>query len=82
MVGTWQDEANRLGIVALSLPALAGTAGVFLCTRSACARALAVSASACAAIFAFYGLLAPEVWEFFHFRWSLVLVATGATQAE
>jgi hypothetical protein len=66
------------GVLALSLPAALGTGVVFLSTRSAVARTIAVCGVICCAIMSFYGLTrAVRVWEFFHWRGTAVIVWTS-----
>lgn len=67
-------DPPALAVAILGLPACMLAAGVFLCTRSALARALALSAVAAVCLFAFYGLVAPFPWRFFGWRGSAVLV--------
>jgi len=64
--------------VVLGLPALLGAAAVLIVSRSALARALALSCVAATLLFVFYGVVAPFPWEFFGWRGSAVLVLTGA----
>jgi hypothetical protein len=54
-------------------PAAVLAAGVLLFGRSALAGALAVSLALACLLFAFYGIQAPRVWEFFGWRGSVVL---------
>jgi hypothetical protein len=70
-------ETPFLAVVCLSLPAALLTLGVCLTNRSAWARALAVASTATVALFAFYAFVGMRVWEFFSWRGTLVLVATG-----
>ncbi|MCS5636091.1 MAG: hypothetical protein NZ990_06210 [Myxococcota bacterium] len=67
-----------LGIVVFASPALIAMLVVGAATRSAMARCIAVCSVASVALMAFYGLSpALRVWEFFHWRASLVILATG-----
>lgn len=76
-VGSWLDRP-RFGIVMLSLPAALLTLLVFLSTPSAIARTAAISSTVTVSIMSFYGLSsALRIWEFFHWRGSLVIVLTG-----
>jgi MFS family permease len=58
----------------LVLPALATAIAVFYTTRSALARMLATSSVIAVAVFVYYGVEAPGVWSFFHWRWSVCVV--------
>lgn len=65
-------------VLTLTLPALLATGVVFLSTRSALARTIAICGVFCCAIMAFYGMTrAMRVWEFFHWRGSAVILLTG-----
>jgi hypothetical protein len=80
----WLGEINDLDtsgvdVAVLALPAIAIAALVFWGTRSAFARALALTGVAGAPLFAFFGLYASGPWEFFHWRGSLVIALTAAT---
>lgn len=81
-VGGWADVPFR-GTVYLTLPAAALAVAVFLGTRSAVARALAASFVVMAALFCVAAFKATGAWEFFHWRFSAVMVwiglATGFT---
>lgn len=63
-------ESTGSAIALLALPALAVAVAVFLTTGSAIARMLATTSVIAAALFAYYGVQAPGVWGFFHWRWS------------
>jgi len=68
----------RLGILALCLPAGICTLLIFLSTRSAVARTIGICSFVTIAIMAFYGLTnALRIWEFFHWRGSVVIIGTG-----
>ena len=67
-----------IGALILLVPAGLLCLGVFVKTRSAIARALAVSCAVAVLLFAFYGFQADRIWEFFHWRASVVLVGTAA----
>jgi hypothetical protein len=69
----WAFETPRRLLLVLALPAVALTAAAFLTTRSAVARALAISAVIATLLFTFYGLVASRIWEFFFWRGSAVL---------
>jgi hypothetical protein len=45
-------------------------AAVFFTTRSAVARMLSTASVIAATVFVYYGVQAPGVWSFFHWRWS------------
>lgn len=66
-------DSTPRALVAVGLPALGLAAGVFLTTRSAVARALAISFVLGCLLFAFYGVQAPGIWQFFGWRGSAVL---------
>lgn len=70
--GGWADVPGR-GTLYLSLPSIALSAVVFLGTRSAIARALAVSFTVAGALFCAVGFTAGSTWELFHWRMSVVL---------
>ncbi len=76
-VGGLEERPRAVGTLTLALPAAILAVGVFLLSRSAVARCLAVSGVLVCALFGFYGLYAPRVWEFFHWRGSLVIVSVG-----
>jgi hypothetical protein len=67
-------ESASAAIALLALPALAVALAVFLTTRSSVARMLATASVIAAAIFVYYGVQAPGVWAFFHWRWSGCMV--------
>jgi hypothetical protein len=75
-IGGWTDIPYR-GAAILTAPAALLAVIVFLGTRSAVARALAVSLVITVASFAYSGFVLLGPWELFHWRWSLVLVWTG-----
>jgi len=58
----------------LVLPALATAVAVFFTTRSAVARMLSTASVIAVAICVYYGVEAPGVWRFFHWRWSVCVV--------
>lgn len=62
-----------------ALPAAALAAGVAACTASATARWLALSGVTASLLFGFYGFGPVRVWEFFHWRGSLVIVTIAAS---
>jgi hypothetical protein len=73
----WRS-APAIGVASLTAPAALLALGVFLTSRSACARALAMAATTNVALLAFYGLLGRQVWGFFSWRGTAVLVAIAA----
>jgi hypothetical protein len=75
----WAFASPARSIVLLALPAAALVAAVFIASRSALARALALSAWVSVLLFGFYGTVAPPIWEFFSWRGSAVLVLTALT---
>jgi hypothetical protein len=64
-------------VLFIALPAGMLAIGVFLATRSALARALAVSCVLGVLLLLFYGIVAPDVWVFFHWRGSAVILLTA-----
>jgi len=77
----WVDallEHWRLGIFIFSVPAAFGLLIICITTRSAVARTIGSCSLACVALMAFYGLSpALRIWEFFHWRASIVILVTG-----
>jgi hypothetical protein len=75
-------ESTRGAIALLTLPALATAVAVFSTTASALARMLSASSVIAVALFVYYGVRAPGVWSFFHWRSSscmaLFAVCLGA----
>jgi hypothetical protein len=67
-------ESLGSALALLALPALATAAAVFFTTRSAVARMLSTSSAIAVAMFVYYGVQAPGVWSFFHWRWSACVV--------
>ena len=63
-------ESVGSAIALLALPALATAVAVFFTTRSAVARMLSTASVIAVAVFVYYGVQAPGVWSFFHWRWS------------
>jgi hypothetical protein len=70
-------ESVGRALFGMALPALALAALVFATCRSALGRALSLAAIVAVLLFTFYGVQAPFVWEFFHWRASAVLVVTA-----
>jgi hypothetical protein len=70
-------EGLGRALVGTALPAVALAALVFATCGSAVGRALALSSAAAVLLFTFYGVRAPFVWEFFHWRASAVLALTA-----
>ena len=72
------SEDWRIGALILLVPAGLLATGVFLKTASAVARALAVSSVVAVLLFSFYGFSeADRIWEFFHWRGSIVFAGTA-----
>lgn len=67
-------ESAGSAIALLALPALATAVAVFFTSRSAVARMLATASVIAVVLFAYYGVQAPGVWKFFHWRWSGCMV--------
>jgi len=67
-------ESVGSAIALLALPALATAVAVFFTTRSSVARTLSTASVIAVAIFVYYGVEAPGVWSFFHWRWSASVV--------
>lgn len=67
-------ESVGSAIALLALPALATAVAVFFTTRSALARMLSTASVIAVAVFVYYGVQAPGVWRFFHWRWSACVV--------
>jgi hypothetical protein len=67
-------ESVGSAIALLVLPALVTAVAVFFTTRSAVARMLSTASVMAAAVFVYYGVQAPGVWSFFHWRWSACVV--------
>jgi len=76
IVGSAIDAPIR-GVATVGLPAALLVVCVFLGTHSAVARALAISCAVSISLFAFYGLAALRVWEFFHWRASVIIATAG-----
>jgi hypothetical protein len=77
----WVDELLEhwgLGILIFSAPAGVALGIIAFTTRSSVARTIGTCGLTCVALMAFYGLSpALRVWEFFHWRASAVILATG-----
>jgi len=73
------EETPVRAVVMAGVPAAVLAAFVFRATSSAVARWLAISGILTALLFGFYGFVAPRVWQFFHWRGSLVMVTIGAS---
>lgn len=69
--------STPVAVAAVTLPAAALALAVAATTASAVARALAASCVFACALFAFYGVQAPFVWTFFHWRASAVMATTA-----
>lgn len=77
------EEGRRLlwspGIAWFGIPAVLLAVAVFLLTPSAIPRALAFSAMFAVPLLVFYGLTgARQIWEFFHWRASVVMLGSAA----
>jgi hypothetical protein len=70
-------ESLGRALVGVAIPALALAAVAVALCRSAVGRALALASVAAALLFTFYGVQAPFVWNFFHWRASAVLSLTA-----
>ena len=71
-------DHSALGIPFFALPAFVAMLVVLALTRSAVTRCIAITSFVCVTLMAFYGLSpALEVWELFHWRASVVILATG-----
>ncbi len=70
-------ETLGRALIGTALPAVALTALVFALCRSAVGRALAIASVFTVLLYTFYGVRAPFVWEFFHWRASAVLALTA-----
>jgi len=75
-VGGWTDVPAQ-GVLILSLPSILLATVVFLGTRSAIARTLALSLSIAGMAFAMVAFTAGGTWELFHWRLSVVLILIG-----
>ena len=67
-------ESVGSAIALLALPALVTAVAVFFTTRSAVARMLSTASVIAVVFFVYYGVGAPGVWSFFHWRWSACVV--------
>lgn len=76
LVSVWSQHPG-VGILSLTLPAALLALAVCATTRSCWARGLVIAATATVALFAFYALVGRQVWEFFAWRGTLVLIGTG-----
>ncbi len=71
------DETPLRGSAILTAPAALLAAAVFWGTSSGIARWLALSGVTSCLLMGFYGLGPSRVWEFFHFRGTLVMLTIG-----
>ncbi len=78
VIGGWVDHPGP-GAFVIALPNMLLTLGTFLQTRSAIARAMALSASVTTFLFALCGFAIPMAmaWEAFNWRFSWIMVFTG-----
>ena len=74
----WLGEPST-GVPLLALPGALAAAVVALTSRSGLLLAVTLSSVACCALFGYYGLYAPFVWEFFHWRGSLTLLGVAVS---
>lgn len=72
-----------LGIAVITLPVTLVAITVFALTRSALVRTLNVATVLATGLFVFYGLRdpGPQIWTFFHWRGSAVIVAMALVSA-
>ena len=70
-------ETIGRALLGTALPAMALVALVFATCRSAVGRALALTSLVAVLLYTFYGVQAPRIWEFFHWRASAVLALTA-----
>lgn len=70
-------ESLGRALVGVAIPAAALVACAIAFCRSAVGRALALASFVAVLLFVFYGVRAPFVWNFFHWRASAVLVLTA-----
>jgi len=90
-VGAWWAPRNFLlgevpgdllpALAVLVGPLLGLAAAVFWTTTSSLLAALAVFGVVAASCFVFYGIQAPGVWSFFHWRWSACMLLFSALVA-
>ena len=80
MLDTWLtdlfEERIKLGIAAMTAPAVLLTILIFPATRSSLVRTLGLAGALAAALFLFYGLRdpGPMIWTFFGWRGSAVIL--------
>gem|GEM_PF-845543 len=81
-LGLWIDSP-RAGLVAFSLPAALLWIAVFATTRSALARTVGLAAWLATFLFLFYGTgeTRPQIWGFFGWRGSAVMICTAFVAA-
>ena len=72
------SETWWVGTLMVLIPALLLGIGVLWGTRSAIARAMAITCVLVVAMFGFYGYQADGIWEFFHWRASVLFVSLAA----
>jgi hypothetical protein len=75
-IAQWR-ATPAIGIGLLTMPAALILGALYLRSAPALARAIAASATLSVAIMAFYRLVAFPVWSFFHWRGSVVMLASG-----
>ncbi len=70
-------ESLRRALAGMAIPAAVLAACAIALCRSAVGRALALASLVAVLLFTFYGVRAPFVWNFFHWRASAVLALTA-----
>ncbi|MEN8185197.1 MAG: hypothetical protein ABFS46_21960, partial [Myxococcota bacterium] len=77
----WLTESLRSALLGLLTPALLLCVGVWLTSRSALARLLAVWALLFVGLCVYYGVVADGIWRFFHWRGSAVMAVFALSVA-
>jgi hypothetical protein len=72
------SETWWVGTLIILIPALLMGIAVLIGTRSSIARAIAITCVLLVAMFGFYGYQADGIWEFFHWRASLLFLSLAA----
>jgi len=70
-------ETTGRALLGTALPAMALVALAFATCRSAVGRGLALASLLAVLLYTYYGVQAPRIWEFFHWRASAVLALTA-----
>jgi hypothetical protein len=73
----WAFERLPRLLIVLALPPVLLAVGIFIASRSAVARGLALASVVAVLLFCFYGSQAARVWELFFWRGSAVLALTA-----